>query len=79
MSNTCFGAADLQALCIRLNGQEHQVAPGTTLAQLLEPLQQEGSNYATAINGEFVPRTQRAHRALANGDRVDCFRQITGG
>lgn len=72
-------AADGAALCVHLNGERHHVAPGTTLAQLLDGSAQEGASYATAVNGDFVPRTQRAHRALANGDRVDCFRQITGG
>lgn len=79
MSNPYLDIGETQALCVRLNGRELRIAPGTTLAQLLEALEQEGINCATAINGEFVPRSQRTHRALADGDRVDCFRQITGG
>jgi len=34
---------------------------------------------ATALNGEFVPRTERAARVLRNGDKVTCFQAITGG
>jgi len=34
---------------------------------------------ATAINGDFVPRSERAARVLREGDAVMCFQPITGG
>jgi sulfur carrier protein len=72
-------AALRAAIMVRVNGQAQSVSPGTTLAGLLYLLEQEAASVATAVNGEFVPAAQRAARTLADGDRIDCFRQITGG
>lgn len=34
---------------------------------------------ATAVNGSFVPRTQRAQCVLAEGDAILTFQPIQGG
>jgi sulfur carrier protein len=34
---------------------------------------------ATAINGQFVPRSQRAQQALLEGDTILTFQPIEGG
>ena len=34
---------------------------------------------ATAVNGVFVPRAQRAQRLLAEGDAIVTFQPIEGG
>ncbi len=34
---------------------------------------------ATAINGQFVPRSQRAQQALHEGDAILTFQPIEGG
>ena len=61
---------------------------GATLADAVEQVLQQSSQHdgelnphsvATAVNGEFVPRTQRARHPLHDGDTVLCFSPITGG
>lgn len=62
---------------------------GSTLAdavaQLLEGRSRDAAatvtadTIATAVNGEFVARTARAHHTLHDGDTVLCFSPITGG
>ena len=63
---------------------------GATLADAVEQVLQAGNPHggdpdaspqsvATAVNGEFVPRAQRAHHPLHDGDTVLCFAPITGG
>lgn len=61
---------------------------GSTLADALVELQlqqRDGphalppDSVATAVNGDFVPRTQRAQHRLHDGDTVLCFAPITGG
>lgn len=56
---------------------------GSTLAdavaQLLQGGAREAHSIATAVNGEFVARTARAHHTLHDGDTVLCFSPITGG
>jgi sulfur carrier protein len=63
---------------IRLDGQPHRLAPGTTLAQLVAALGHEEQAVSTAVNGEFVARSQR-ERVLLEGDQVLLFQPIVGG
>jgi sulfur carrier protein len=64
---------------VLLDGRPHPVAAGTTLAGLLETLEHQTLNTATAVNGSFVPRSERAARVLARGDMVLLFKPIVGG
>jgi sulfur carrier protein len=50
-----------------------------TLAQLLESQQVDERQVATAVNGTFVPRDQRATTQLQPGDTVLTFHTIVGG
>ncbi|HET8868818.1 MAG TPA: sulfur carrier protein ThiS [Aquabacterium sp.] len=47
--------------------------------QLLQGTQRDPAHMATAVNGEFVARGDRADHWLADGDTVLCFAPITGG
>lgn len=68
-------------LRVRVDGAEHCVPAGTTLAALLAGMDGvgDGAAFATAINGDFVAREARAARVLADGDEVVLVRPITGG
>ncbi|MBP7485679.1 MAG: MoaD/ThiS family protein [Aquabacterium sp.] len=46
---------------------------------LLHGSDKDESCVATAVNGQFVARTDRASHILADGDTVLCFSPITGG
>ncbi|MEJ8840228.1 sulfur carrier protein ThiS [Ramlibacter sp. AN1133] len=64
---------------ITLNGETRSVEEATTLADLVAALGQPPSALATAVNGEFVPRSERATVHLREGDAVFTFQPITGG
>ena len=64
---------------IRLNGERRQVGDDSTLAALVESLGLTPAALATAVNGDFVPRTQRRDCRLRDGDVVTTFQPITGG
>jgi sulfur carrier protein len=64
---------------ITLNGEPRSIAPATTLAELVAALGQPPAALATAVNGEFVPRGERAGVRLQDGDAVFTFQPITGG
>ena len=54
----------------------------TTAATLHDWVQAQGvapDALATAVNGNFVPRTQRAQCPLAEGDTILTFQPIQGG
>lgn len=74
------GAATLR---VSLNGDATALPAGGTLADLLAShaasAGQSPESYASAVNGEFVPRGRRAATVLADGDAVTLFQAIVGG
>ena len=64
---------------ITVNGVTRTVNPDTTLAELVATLGQLPQVLATAVNGEFVARTQRDAHRLCDGDAVFTFHPISGG
>lgn len=64
---------------IALNGKEREIAPDTSIAQLLDQAGYGGRRVAVEINREIVPRSQHAERRLAAADRVEIVQAIGGG
>jgi sulfur carrier protein len=64
---------------ITVNGEPRSVDDTTTLADLVAALGQAPTALATAVNGDFVPRAERATVRLRDGDAVFTFQPITGG
>ena len=62
-----------------LNGAPHQVAPGATLADLIEALALSDQALALAVNRNVVPRQQWRERGVQPGDQVEVVRAIGGG
>lgn len=52
---------------------------GLTLAALLSAQGVNAEQVATAVNGAFIPRAQRATTLLQPGDTVLTFQAIVGG
>jgi sulfur carrier protein len=49
------------------------------LARALEELGYGHTVVSTAVNGEFVPLSQRAETRLADGDRLEVLAPMQGG
>lgn len=64
---------------ITLNGEPRELAPDSSLEDLVASLVDTPQALATAVNQEFVPRQARAQRVLRDGDAVFTFQPITGG
>ena len=62
-----------------INGEEQQNIEAGTLAALLAALDYEGDWLATAVNGDLVPRAERAQTTLNNGDRIEILAPKQGG
>ena len=69
----------LHEATLRLNEQTLPWREGLTLAALLGEQQVNAEQVATAVNGAFVPRTQREATVLQPGDTVLTFQAIVGG
>jgi sulfur carrier protein len=64
---------------IRLNGADHELDDGATVAAAVAVLTTAGSGCAVAVNEEVVPRHTWSDRVLATGDRVEVLTAVQGG
>ncbi len=63
---------------IMLNGVEREISEAA-LDQALRELGYRDSTIATAVNGEFIPKTQRLAIVLSEGDRIEVVAPMQGG
>lgn len=68
-----------QRLELHVNGDPREVAPGCTVAGLIDALGLAGRRVAVAINRDVVPRSAFARRRLGAGDRVEILEAVGGG
>lgn len=64
---------------IQLNGEPRELAPATSILQLLEQLDLVGRRVAVELNLDIVPRSAHATIILQPGDRVEVVHAIGGG
>jgi thiamine biosynthesis protein ThiS len=64
---------------IRVNGDEREVAPGSTVATLLDSLGLRPGAVVVERNGVIVPRDAFAATPLTEGDALEVVRLVGGG
>lgn len=64
---------------VTINGQERELAPGTTLAQAVAALGLSGVPLVAEVDGAIVPREEWAACVLQPGARVELVRFVGGG
>lgn len=68
----------VNTITVQVNGAP-QPTNAHTLAQWVQEQGLSADALATAVNGQFVPRTLRAQQPLAEGDTIVTFQPIEGG
>jgi len=68
-----------ERVAIRLNGDRREVAPGTTVSDLLTELGRHPRTVAVERNGRILPRHEYGARPLAEGDRLEVVGFVQGG
>ncbi len=63
---------------IEVNGEPQEVR-AASLAEAVAELGLAEAVVATALNGDFVPRADRADTRLRDGDRVEILAPMKGG
>lgn len=61
-----------------VNGEAAEL-PDSRLDMILTALGHEEKDVATALNGNFVPRSLRAKTTLSDGDRLEILAPMQGG
>ena len=64
---------------IQFNGEQRQLQPGTTIAELLKQFNMEPRYVAVEVNLELVPRGQHSEHVLHDGDRLEVVTLVGGG
>lgn len=62
-----------------INGEEHQLPDGLTVAGLLEHLQAPARGIAVAKNDRVVQRARFDQEPVAEGDRIEIIQAVAGG
>lgn len=62
-----------------INGEERQLPPHATIAQMAEILQLDARKVAVEVNLAIVPRSLYGETQLKEGDRVEVVSFIGGG
>jgi sulfur carrier protein len=66
-------------MTVTVNGDPRELAPGTTLADLVSQLVPSAKGIAAAVNGEVVPRRAWPDTRLADGTAVEVVTAVQGG
>jgi len=64
---------------LTVNGETRSIAPGASVARLLDQLELAGKRVAVERNGEIVPGSLHEQCTLEPGDRIEIVRAIGGG
>lgn len=64
---------------ITINGENRDIAAGTTLAGLVETLADDPRGIAIERNLEIVPKSQHSEVILEDGDKLEVVRFVGGG
>ena len=67
------------AVRVIINGDEKEVAAGTTVAALLRELDASPKRVAVEVNRELVTRGEYDETILAEGDRIEIVTFVGGG
>ncbi|MCZ6574646.1 MAG: sulfur carrier protein ThiS [Planctomycetota bacterium] len=68
-----------EAIRIRLNGEDAEVAAGTTIGALVDGVTKDRSRIAVERNKEIVPRTSYDQQAAEEGDVIEIVTLVGGG
>ncbi|MCE0559117.1 sulfur carrier protein ThiS [Motilimonas sp. E26] len=69
----------MNEITITINGQPHQVAPQTSVLDLLTTLGHAEQGMALAINQAIISRSEWSEHLLQQDDDISLFQAIAGG
>jgi sulfur carrier protein len=72
-------SAAAESIALSVNGEPWRGTAGATVGDLLRQLGLDARLVAVELNGEILPRGERAARPLRAGDRLEVVRFVQGG
>ena len=68
-----------EKIMVSINNEPHEILKNSSLEAMITKQKISFHSVSTAVNNTFVPKTERAHYILKDGDSVIFFSAITGG
>ena len=69
----------MKKIVISFSGKKIEISEGVNLELFLHSQGAKYEKIATAVNGEFVSKSERIKLVLKHGDKITPFGPITGG
>lgn len=66
-------------MTILVNGEEKELADGSTVAELIEAIGLKPERLAVELNREIVRRAEWGSTSLSDGDKVEIVHFVGGG
>ena len=66
-------------MIVTVNGDRHELADGTTVADLITEVTGSARGSAAVVDGEVVPRSVWPHTPLREGQSVELITAVQGG
>jgi thiazole synthase len=79
MEHAYMSAMNAGQVIIRLNGEERQVAAGSTIAAMLSAIGLDPAKVAVERNRAIVPRSTLGNVAVEDGDAFEIVHFVGGG
>ena len=79
MARRGSGRYDFGMLKVTVNGEQHELADGASVKDLVEMLKLQGKPVAVEVNREVVPKRAHANTVLHEGDVVEVVTLVGGG
>ncbi len=70
---------EVRMTTVTVNGDNRELPPGTTLAELIAQVTASARGIAAAVDGEVVPRRAWPDTPLADGTVVEIVTAVQGG
>ena len=70
---------EVRMTTVNVNGDNRELPPGTTLAELIAQVTASARGIAAAVDGEVVPRRAWPDTPLADGTVVEIVTAVQGG
>lgn len=64
---------------VKINGREHKVEKGYSIAQIIQSLNIKADGSAVALNWSVVPKKELDKVIVNDGDEIEIIRAVAGG
>ncbi|WP_240007739.1 sulfur carrier protein ThiS [Pseudaquidulcibacter saccharophilus] len=64
---------------IVINGEEHEIASGKNLDELLDVLELEKRSIAIELNQNLIPKSEWVNHIVKSGDKIEIVQFVGGG